>query len=180
MRFVETPIAGAWVVELEPHEDERGTFARVWCRDEFAEHGLASGLAQCSISRNPREGTLRGMHFQRAPHEEAKLVRAVAGAVFDVIVDLRVGSPSLGQWFGARLDAADGRAMYVPEGVAHGFQTLTDGADVLYMISVPYAPEAASGVRWDDPAFAIEWPSTHERIVGERDLSWPDWTPPAA
>jgi dTDP-4-dehydrorhamnose 3,5-epimerase len=180
VRFVETPIAGAWLVELEPHEDERGTFARTWCRDEFIEHGLTAAVAQCSISRNPRAGTLRGMHFQRSPHEEAKLVRAVAGAVFDVVVDLRAGSPSLGQWFGARLDAAGGRAMYVPEGVAHGFQTLTDDADVLYMISVPYAPESASGVRWDDPAFAIEWPPATQRIIGERDRSWPDWAPAAS
>jgi dTDP-4-dehydrorhamnose 3,5-epimerase len=177
VRFVETPIPAAWLVELEPHEDERGMFARVWCRDEFRERGLSTELAQCSMSRNPRLGTLRGMHFQRAPHEEVKLVRAIAGAIFDVIVDLRPGSATLGHWFGVRLDADEGRALYIPEGVAHGFQTLTEHCDVLYMISTPYAPDAASGVRWDDPAFAIEWPETPERIISERDRSWPDWSP---
>src|SRR5581483_12137037 len=169
MRFVETAIAGAWVVELEPFEDERGTFARIWCRDELAEHGLVNDLAQCSISRNPRRGTLRGLHFQRSPHEEVKLVRAVAGSIHDVIVDLREGSPTRGRWFGVELAAASGRALYILKGVAHGFQTLTDGADVLYMISTPYVPDAAAGVRWDDPAFGIEWPPAEQRIVGARD-----------
>jgi dTDP-4-dehydrorhamnose 3,5-epimerase len=177
MRFEETSIQGAWLVQLEPHEDERGTFARIWCRDELSAHGLSTELAQCSISRNPREGTLRGLHFQRAPHEEVKLVRAVSGAIFDVIVDLRPGSATLGQWFGVRLDAENGQALYIPKGVAHGFQTRADNSDVLYMISTPYAPDAASGVRWDDPAFGIEWPSTSQRILGERDLAWPDWSP---
>ena len=177
MQFIETPIHEAWLVEPEPHEDERGTFARVWCREEFSERGLSTELAQCSISRNPRMGTLRGLHLQRAPHEESKLVRAVAGAIFDVIVDLRLDSATSGRWFGIRLDAEDGRALYIPEGVAHGFQTLADHSDVLYMISTPYAPEAASGVRWDDPAFAIEWPSFPARIISERDRSWPEWTP---
>ena len=131
-------------MELEEHVDERGSFARTWCRDEMADAGLTSELAQCSLSRNPRAGTLRGLHFQRAPHEEAKLVRCTRGAIFDVAVDLRPGSPTRGTWFGVRLDSESGRALYVPEGCAHGFQTLVDESDVAYMISTPYAPEASS------------------------------------
>lgn len=177
MRFLATPIAGAHVVELERHEDERGWFARAWCRDELAEQGLAAVLAQCSLSHNPRAGTLRGMHFQRPPHEEAKLVRAVRGSLYDAIVDLRAGSETSGSWFGVTLDAESGRALYVPEGVAHGFQTLVDDTDVLYMISAAYAPDAAAGVRWDDPAFGIEWPDAPARVISDRDRSWPDWQP---
>lgn len=177
MRFVETEIAGVTVVELERQEDERGFFARVWCREELAAQGLTGELAQCSVSRNPRAGTLRGMHFQRAPHEEAKLVRAMRGAIFDVVVDLRPGSETRGRWLGVELDAESGRGLYVPEGVAHGFQTLADDTDVLYLISAAYAPDAAGGVRWDDPAFGIAWPPAAERVISERDRSWPDWAP---
>jgi dTDP-4-dehydrorhamnose 3,5-epimerase len=176
VRFVETDLTGAYVVELEEHVDERGFFARIWCRDEFAEHGLTAELAQCSLSRTATAGTLRGMHFQRSPHAEAKLVRCTRGAIFDVIVDLRPGSATLGRWFGARLEETDGRAMYVPKGFAHGFQTLADDVDVLYMISTSYVPEAASGVRWDDPFFAIEWPPAEQRTISERDRSWPDFS----
>lgn len=175
MRFVETELPGAYVVELEEHVDERGFFARIWCRDELADHGLTAELAQCSLSRTAAADTVRGMHFQRSPHEEAKLVRCTRGAIFDVIVDLRRGSPTFGRWFGAELDEAGGRAMYVPEGFAHGFQTLVDDVDVVYMISTPYAPEASSGVRWDDPFFAIEWPPAEARVISERDRSWPDF-----
>jgi dTDP-4-dehydrorhamnose 3,5-epimerase len=177
MRFIETDIRGVFVVELDRNEDERGFFARVWCRDELAEQGLTAGLAQCSISRNPKVSTLRGMHFQRAPHQEAKLVRAMRGAIFDVIIDLRPESETCGRWLGVTLDADGGRALYVPEGVAHGFQTLADDTDVLYFISVPYAPDAASGVRWDDPAFGIGWPHASQRTISDRDRSWPDWSP---
>ena len=177
MRFVETEIPGAYVVELDRHEDERGFFARVWCRDELAKAGLTADLAQCSISRTEKASTLRGMHFQRTPHEEAKLVRAVRGAIFDVIVDLRPDSETRGSWLGVTLDADSGRALYVPEGVAHGFQTLVDDTDIIYLISVPYAPEAASGVRWNDPAFGIDWPPAVQRTISERDRSWPDWSP---
>jgi dTDP-4-dehydrorhamnose 3,5-epimerase len=175
MRFVETELPGAYIVELEERVDDRGFFARIWCRDEFTEHGLTAELAQCSLSRTDAAGTLRGMHFQRPPHEEAKLVRCSRGAIFDVIVDLRPDSPSLGRWFGVELEESAGRALYVPEGFAHGFQTLVDDVDVLYMISTPYAPEAASGVRWDDPFFAIEWPPAEQRVLSERDRSWPDF-----
>jgi dTDP-4-dehydrorhamnose 3,5-epimerase len=173
MRFVPLDLAGAYLLEPEPYEDERGAFSRIWCSEELADHGLNANLAQCSISRNTLAGTLRGMHFQRAPHEEAKLVRCVRGAIFDVIVDLRPGSPTRAQWFGANLDADGGTAMYVPEGFAHGFQTLTAGAEVLYFISHEYVPESSAGVRWDDPAFGIVWPETSVRTMSERDRSWP-------
>ena len=175
VKFVATKLRDAFVLELERHEDERGFFARAWCRDEFEDHGLVPELAQSSISRNSRAGTLRGMHFQTAPHEEAKLVRCTAGAIFDVIVDLRPDSPTYAQWFGVELEAELGNALYVPKGFAHGFQTLVDETDVLYMISDPYVPESASGVRWDDPAFAIEWPHAETRTISERDRAWPDY-----
>jgi dTDP-4-dehydrorhamnose 3,5-epimerase len=176
MRFVPAGLDGAYVIELEPYEDERGSFARIWCRDELAAHGLTAELAQCSISRNARAGTLRGLHFQRAPHEEAKLVRCTRGSIFDVIVDLRPGSPTRSRWVGVELEAERGNALYVPEGFAHGFQTLVDDAEVLYMISHRYVPEAAGGVRWNDPAFAIDWPEARARTISDRDRAWPDFT----
>ncbi len=175
MRFVETPIPGAVVVELERHEDERGFFARVWDPEELSAAGLTPGLAQASLSRSTREGTLRGMHFQVAPHEEAKLVRCVRGAIFDVVLDLRPDSPTYLGWHGVRLDEENGKALHIPEGCAHGFQTLVGSSDVLYLISAPYVPEASSGVRWDDPAFGIEWPESPDRTIGERDRAWPDY-----
>jgi dTDP-4-dehydrorhamnose 3,5-epimerase len=175
MKFVPLELEGAYLIELEPHRDERGYFARTWCSDEFAEHGLDTRLAQSSTSHNARAGTLRGLHLQRRPHAETKLVRCTRGAIFDVIVDLRPESSTHASWFGAELSEGRGNAMYVPEGFAHGFQTLTEGADVLYMISVPYAPDASTGVRWDDPAFGIEWPETAERTIGDRDRTWPDY-----
>jgi dTDP-4-dehydrorhamnose 3,5-epimerase len=175
MKFVPLELVGAYLVELEPRRDERGFFARTWCRDEFAAHGLSSTLAQCSMSRNERAGTLRGLHFQLPPHQEAKLVRCTRGAIFDVIVDLRPGSATHAAWFGAELSDEAGTAMYVPEGFAHGFQTLTANADVLYMISEPYVPAASVGVRWDDPAFGIEWPEAAARTISERDRRWPDY-----
>ena len=177
MRFLPLRIDGAFVVEVEPHIDERGLFARTWCRDEFAEHGLASELAQCSISRNPLAGTLRGLHFQTPPHEEAKLVRCTRGRVFDVVVDLRPASPTHRSWLGIELDAASASAVYVPEGCAHGFQTLLPDSELLYSMSHRYVPEASSGVRWDDPAFAIEWPEAGVRTISERDRSWPGYQP---
>ena len=177
MRFVSVRLEGAFLVEIELIEDARGFFARTWCREVFAEHGLDSELAQCSISRSARAGTLRGMHFQRAPHAEAKLVRCTRGAIFDVIIDLRPESPTYTEWFGTNLDEANGSALYVPRGFAHGFQTLTDETDVLYMISHPYAADAAVGVRWDDPAFGIDWPEAATRTISERDLAWPDFPP---
>ncbi len=173
MRLTPTGLEGAYLIELERHEDERGFFARVWCREELALNDLDTELAQCSLSRNARSGTLRGMHFQREPHAETKLLRCTRGAIYDVIVDLRPGSPTEGKWFGATLDENEAAGIYVPKGLAHGFQTLVDNTDVLYMISTPYAPEASSGVRWDDPAFGIRWPETAHRTLSERDRTWP-------
>jgi dTDP-4-dehydrorhamnose 3,5-epimerase len=177
MRFIPTPLEGAFLIELERHEDERGFFARTWAAEEFATRDLAVDIVQCSVSRNTHAGTLRGMHFQTSAHWEVKLVRCTAGAVYDVIVDLRRESPTHAQWFGAELDAAQGTALYIPKGFAHGFQTLVDGAEVLYMMADPYVPGAASGVRFDDPAFGIEWPLA-VRSINERDRSWPDYRPP--
>jgi dTDP-4-dehydrorhamnose 3,5-epimerase len=174
MRFTPLALAGAFLVEIEPHEDERGFFARTWCSREFADHGLVASLAQCSISRTLRRGALRGMHFQRAPHEEAKLVRCLRGAVYDVIIDLRPGSPSRGRWLGVELGGESYRAVYVPEGFAHGFQTLTEEAELLYQITNFYAPEASTGVRWNDPAFGIAWPLP-VTTLSARDAAWPDF-----
>jgi dTDP-4-dehydrorhamnose 3,5-epimerase len=175
VRFIETELSGAFVIELEELHDERGFFARVWCRDELDAAGLTNDIAQCSISRSTQAGTLRGLHFQRAPHEEAKLVRCTRGSIYDVIVDLRPGSETRGGWTAVELDARLGRALYVPEGFAHGFQTLEDDTDVLYLISVPHAPAAAAGYRWDDQAFAIDWPDVYERTISDRDRAWPDY-----
>ncbi|MFI4889402.1 MAG: dTDP-4-dehydrorhamnose 3,5-epimerase [Steroidobacterales bacterium] len=158
MIFTECPIAGAWLVELERSADDRGFFARTHCVTEFAARGLNPEFRQSSISFNRRRGTLRGMHYQASPHAEAKLVRCTAGAVFDVIVDLRPSSPTCRRWYGADLTGANRRALYIPEGVAHGFISLTDDTEILYMISVDYVADAARGFRWDDPAIGIQWP----------------------
>jgi dTDP-4-dehydrorhamnose 3,5-epimerase len=174
MTFRETGIKGAWVIEPERIEDERGFFARTWDTDEFAGLGLNPALAQCSISYNRVRGTLRGMHYQAAPHEEAKLVRCTAGAVFDVVVDLRPASATFKSWFGLDLTPDNRLALYVPEGCAHGFLTLADGSEVHYQISQFYAPTAARGVRWDDPAFGIAWPG-EVVVMNERDRSYPDF-----
>jgi dTDP-4-dehydrorhamnose 3,5-epimerase len=177
MRFTPLDIPGAYLIDVEPHRDDRGFFARTWCAREFAEHGLTARLAQCSVSFNEHAGTLRGLHYQAAPHEEAKLVRCTHGAIFDVLVDLRPASPSFKAWVGAELSAGNRRMMYVPEGVAHGFQTLERASEVLYLISEFYAPESARGVRWDDQAFNIAWPAAERRIVSDRDLAYPDFRP---
>jgi dTDP-4-dehydrorhamnose 3,5-epimerase len=158
VRFVETPLPGAFVIEVEPHADERGLFARTFCGDAFAARGLASCFVQCSTSFNARAGTLRGMHWQDPPHAETKLVRCTAGAIFDAIVDLRPGSPTEGRWHAVELCAGTRRMLYVPEGFAHGFQALRDGSEVLYQMSRPFAPAAARGFRWDDPEVGIDWP----------------------
>ncbi len=174
MKFTPTPVNGAYVVELEPIVDPRGFFARAWCRHEFERHGLNPNLAQCSVSFNHRKGTLRGLHYQATPYEEAKLVRCTAGAIYDVIVDLRRDSPSFKQWFAAELSVTNRTMMYVPEGVAHGFQTLEDGTELFYQVSEFYHPEATQGVRWDDPAFRIPWP-LENAIIAERDSRFPDF-----
>ena len=174
MIFTDTGIGGVWVIEAERLEDDRGFFARTWDTDEFAERGLNPKLAQCSISYNRALGTLRGMHYQVAPHEEAKLVRCTAGAIFDAALDLRPDSSTFREWFGIELSAQNRRALYVPEGCAHGFLTLGDGCEVHYQISQAYMPESARGVRWDDPAFAISWPG-EVVVINERDRSYPDF-----
>jgi len=175
VKFTPTPLSGAFVIDIEPIADERGYFARTWCTREMASHGLCTDVVQCNVSFNRRRGTLRGMHFQAAPHGETKIVRCIRGAIFDVIVDLRPGSPTVRRWFGVELSAANGRALYVPEGMAHGFQTLEDDAEVFYWMSEFHHPESARGVRWDDPAFGIEWPRAESRIVHPRDLAYPDF-----
>ena len=177
MRFSETPLAGAWVIEIDRLEDERGHFARTFDRDEWAARGMDPTVLQCSVSHNLRAGTLRGLHLQADPHGETKVVSCSAGAIFDVIVDLRRGSPTFCGWFGVELSAANGRALYIPEGFAHGFQTLLDASEVRYMMGRAYVPEAATGVRWDDPAFGIDWPAAEERTMSERDRSYPDYAP---
>lgn len=174
MIFRETPLAGAFVVDLEPHADERGLFARTFCEREFGAHGLATRFPQANTSWNRRAGTLRGMHWQVAPHAEAKLVRCTSGAVYDVIVDLRRGSPTCLAWFGAELSARNRTALYIPEGFAHGFLTLADETEVSYLMSRSFAPEAARGLRYDDPRLAIAWPS-RPSVVSERDLGYPDF-----
>jgi dTDP-4-dehydrorhamnose 3,5-epimerase len=177
VRFEETPLRGAWLVELDRHEDERGFFARTFDRAEWLARGMDPTVAQCNTSFNGRAGTLRGMHFQADPHGEPKLVRCTRGAIWDAIVDLRADSPTHRQWFGAELTAANGRALYIPAGMAHGFQTLEDGSEVLYMMGHEYVAESASGVRWDDPAFGIDWPEPPPggRTMSERDDGYPDF-----
>ena len=175
MLFTESPLAGAHVVDIEPIEDERGMFARSWCPDDFSLHGLDPRLAACNISFNQANGTLRGMHYQASPHEEAKLVRCTAGAIYDVIVDLRPDSPTFCRWFAVELTAHNRTALYVPSGFANGFQTLEPESEVLYLMSTPYVVEAARGVRWDDPAFAIDWPPAARRVISERDRTYPDF-----
>jgi dTDP-4-dehydrorhamnose 3,5-epimerase len=173
--FEQTRLPGLFVVELERREDERGYFARAWCANEFAEHGLTNRVVQANVSRNPRVGTLRGMHFQREPHAEAKLVRCTQGAIYDVAVDLRPGSETFKQWLGVELTAENGRALFVPEGFAHGYQTLTADSEVFYQVSEFYTPSAEGGVRWNDPAFGIGWPDPDNAFLSDKDRSWPDF-----
>jgi dTDP-4-dehydrorhamnose 3,5-epimerase len=176
MIFTETPIAGAYVVEIERIGDDRGFFARTWCEREFAQHGLNPRLVQCSISFNTRKGTLRGMHYQVAPHAEAKLVRCTAGAVFDVIVDLRPDSKTFCRWYGVDLTAENRRALFIPEGLAHGFLTLADTTEVFYQMSEFYSPDCARGARWNDRAFDIRWPAPVV-MMSPRDAAYPDFRP---
>jgi dTDP-4-dehydrorhamnose 3,5-epimerase len=171
MIFNESPLAGAYLVELEPLADERGFFDRSYCAEEFAAHGLPE-LRQCSVSYNRRAGTLRGMHYQAAPREEHKLVRCTAGAIFDVIVDVRPASPTYRRWFAAELTAANRRSLFIPPGFAHGFMSLSEDTEVYYMISVAHSPELSRGYRWNDPAFAIEWPMPPV-VISPRDASYP-------
>jgi dTDP-4-dehydrorhamnose 3,5-epimerase len=175
MVFIETKLKGAYLVETEPIADERGFFARTFCREEFTRHGLNARVVQCNLSYNRQKGTLRGMHYQVSPRQEVKLVSCVSGSIYDVIVDLRHESPTYCECMAVELSARGHRRMlYIPEGFAHGFQTLEDDAEVFYQMSESYAPECARGVRWDDPAFGIPWPDG-PRIISERDRSYPDF-----
>jgi dTDP-4-dehydrorhamnose 3,5-epimerase len=172
--FTETSVPGTWLIAPEPAEDNRGFFARTWCAREFGARGLADRWAQCSISFNERRGTLRGLHYQRAPYEETKLVRCTMGSLYDVVVDLRPKSPTFKKHVAVELSASNRLMIYVPEGCAHGFETLEDATEVSYQISEFYTPDHAMGVRWDDPAFAIAWPRA-DPIVSDRDRSYPDF-----
>lgn len=172
MIFTPLQLEQAWLIDIEPKEDERGFFARTWCRLELAARGLDTGIAQESISVNRRRGTLRGFHFQRAPHDETKIVHCTRGAIFDVLLDLRPQLPTFLRWQAVELTAENRRAVYIPPGCAHAFQTLTDDAEVAYRISAFHAPQAAGGYRYDDPAFAVAWPLPVS-VISERDLAWP-------
>jgi dTDP-4-dehydrorhamnose 3,5-epimerase len=177
MIFKETILKGAFVIELEPSSDERGFYARSWCQREFKEHGLNPALVQCGISYNKKKGTLRGMHYQAAPQAQAKLVRCGRGSVYDVIVDVRPESATFKKWVAVELTADNRRMLYVPEGMAHGFQTLEDDTEVLYQMTEFHDSESDRGVRWDDPAFRIDWPSA-DRIMSERDRAFPEFHEP--
>jgi dTDP-4-dehydrorhamnose 3,5-epimerase len=176
MRFTETAVSGAFVVLPEPREDARGFFARVFCQEEFAQHGLETRLAQCSVSWNALRGTLRGMHYQASPHQEAKLVSCTRGSIYDVVVDLRPASPTFRRWSSKVLTTDGFEMLYVPKGCAHGFLTLEDGAVVRYDISEFHHPESARGVRWDDPAFGIRWPF-EPSVISAHDRGFPPFVP---
>jgi len=174
MTFHETNLAGVLEVLLELNIDERGFFARSWCEKEFGDHGLTTKVVQSNISQNRRRGTLRGIHYQASPFEETKVVRCIAGAIYDVAVDLRKDSPTFKQWYGAELSAENRKSLYIPKGCGHGFLTLADETEVLYLMSDLYNPEAARGVRWDDPAFQIDWPG-EVQVISERDRTYGDF-----
>jgi dTDP-4-dehydrorhamnose 3,5-epimerase len=176
MIFAETSLRGAFIIDLERMEDERGFFARSFCQKEFLAHGLKTEIAQSNVSFNRKKGTLRGMHFQRPPRAEAKLVRCTQGSIYDVVIDLRPDSATFCKWIGIELRADNRTALYIPEGFAHGFQTLRDNTELFYQMFTSYAPEWQRGVRWDDPAFDIKWPLP-DPIMSERDRSYPPFNP---
>lgn len=174
MIFTETKLKGAYVIDLERVTDERGFFARGWCAKEFSSHGLSPVIVQVNIGHSIKKGTIRGMHFQITPYAEVKVVHCSRGSLYDVIIDLRDGSPTRSQWVGVELTANNGRMVYVPEGFAHGYQTLEDETDLVYQTSQFYAKEAAKGVRYNDPTFAIAWPLPVS-VVSSGDANWPDY-----
>lgn len=175
MTFQETKLRGVFYIQVERKPDDRGFFARAWCHKEFQEQGLNANLVQCSLSFNARQGTLRGMHYQAEPYPETKLVRCTMGAIYDVVVDLRPGSPTYKQWIGAALTAANRDMLYIPAGCGHGFLTLEDESEVFYQMSEFYHPDLSCGVRWNDPAFQIAWPG-EVKVISERDRTYPDIT----
>jgi dTDP-4-dehydrorhamnose 3,5-epimerase len=176
MRFQELRLPGVYAIDLEPIEDERGWFARTWCADELAALGLDDAVKQCSLSFSRRKGTLRGLHFQADPFAEAKVVRCTRGSIHDIVVDLRPDSPTCFQWAAIDLRAGDGRSLYIPKGLAHGFQALEDATEVFYQISQFYDAGSRRGIRWNDPFFRIEWPLP-DPLLSERDRSYPDFDP---
>lgn len=173
MIFTETKLPGVYTIDLERLADERGFFARAFCVEEFTAQGLQTDFPQCNISYNEKQGTLRGMHYQAAPYGEVKLIRCTMGAVYDVALDLRPDSPTFKQWAAVELSAENRRMLYIPVGVAHGFQSLQDHTELFYMMGTVYHPDSARGVRWDDPAFGIEWPKQARYIISDRDRSYP-------
>ncbi len=172
MRFEQAKFEGAYLVDLEPSEDSRGFFARAFCKEEFGAQGLSTDLSQINISYNTSAHTLRGLHYQADPHGEIKLVRCTKGEIYDVIVDVRPGSPTYLDWVAVELSDKNRRALYIPEGFAHGFQSLCDGSEVLYLMSTQYVPDAARGLRWDDPKIGIDWPAADQRTISDRDQSF--------
>lgn len=172
MQFTSSSIPGAWVIDITPIHDDRGFFATTWLPNEMRQHGIDTAVAQCNVAFNHRRGTLRGLHFQSAPHAQAKIVRATRGALLDVIVDLRPESPTWRQWELFELTADNRRMLYIPPGLAHGYLTLTDNAEMVYQASSPWAPQAEAGVRWNDPAFGIKWPF-EPTVISEKDQTWP-------
>lgn len=174
MKFTETQLTGAFVIEIEKFEDNRGFFARSWCRNEFEAQGLNTRVVQTNISFNRNKGTLRGMHYQKSPYEESKLVRCTRGAIRDVIIDLRPDSVTYKRWISVDLTAENYRMLYVPENFAHGFQTLSDNTEITYQVSQFYTPKAENGIRWNDPVFDIKWP-LDATVISEKDRNWPDY-----
>lgn len=172
MKFIKTPLEGAYVVELEKREDERGFFARAFCVDEFAEHGLKTEIKQSNLSGSVHKGTTRGLHYQVAPMAEVKFIRCIKGSVFDVLVDMRPESPTYKQWFGLELTEENQTAIYIPEGFAHGHQTLKDNSQIMYLTTQVYSPEHERGIRWNDPAIGVQWP-LEPTVVSDKDQSWP-------
>lgn len=175
MKFTESRIPGAWIIDVTPIPDNRGLFAMTWLPDEFRKRGIEPALAQCNLAFNYKRGTLRGMHFQKAPHAQAKIIRCTRGALLDVIIDLRPESPACCKWEAVELTADNRRMLYMPEGIAHGYLTLTDDAEAYYHASAPWEPKAESGARWDDPAFAVTWPFP-PLVISGKDAAWPDYT----
>lgn len=174
MEFIESRVRGAYILRLKRNEDPRGYFARAWCSEEYAQHGLNPNVVQVNVAHNLRKGTVRGLHYQKPPFAEAKTVRCARGAIFDVVVDLRPESPTHRQWFGLELNATEGTMLYVPEGCAHGYQTLVDDSEMSYLTSAAYVPAAATGVRFDDPAFGISWPLPVS-LISDADRGWPGY-----
>jgi dTDP-4-dehydrorhamnose 3,5-epimerase len=175
MIFKQTTVKEAYIIEIEKRNDNRGFFARTWCKKEFGAKGLNTDFVQANIAFNKKRGILRGMHYQVAPHEETKLIRCTKGAIYDVIIDIRKASSTYRQWLGVELTDDNYRMLYVPEGFAHGYQTLQDNTEVIYQVSQFYAPNSEQGIRWDDPFFNIEWPDTENRMISEKDQLWPDY-----